>query len=31
MIIRILLGIILVAIGLLKLGDMFDIVNADWL
>lgn len=31
MITRTLIGIALVAMGLLKLGDMFDIVNADWL
>ena len=31
MVTRFLLGIILVAMGLLKLGDMFDLVDADWL
>lgn len=31
MVTRFLLGIILVAMGLLKLGDMFNLVDADWL
>lgn len=31
MIIRTLIGIALVAMGLLKLGDMWNICNADWL
>ncbi len=31
MVTRFLLGIILVVMGLLKLGDMFDLVDADWL
>lgn len=31
MIIRVFIGIALVTMGLLQLGGMFDIVNADWL
>lgn len=31
MVTRFLLGIILVAMGLLKLGDMFNLVDVDWL
>ena len=31
MIFRALIGIVLVAMGLLKLGDMFNIVEVDWL